>query len=368
MVLYGPKTDVAEALKIWAKVLESVRTPNDYKILALDISQAREVLDHACLFLLENQQYQATRSIAEVFKKIDHAGVADERLAQAAEGMAWELQKEAKRLGPLEAGPKFEEVRVQFHRAAVAFEEAAAARAEEGQAAVYWRSAQCFLAAKDPQSAAPILNKFLKLEKNEGRLAEGWLVLAETFQALGNKENAQGAISNASKFQRRRLPPGRAISLPWKRWPTRTTVALVILQQNLTNVGPLQDREAHEKSIFKYAELHFLSEDFDKAALYYKEACQLYRLNPGVLTAHDQLALCYRKLAEQAERKMQAAKEETSRAHFQAERRSWLEQGALAYESLADDLEHRQRQNALAPRNSAFYGTPSLARPTCVSP
>ncbi len=193
MVLYGPKTDVAEALKIWAKVLESVRTPNDYKILALDISQAREVLDHACLFLLENQQYQATRSIAEVFKKIDHAGVADERLAQAAEGMAWELQKEAKRLGPLEAGPKFEEVRVQFHRAAVAFEEAAAARAEEGQAAVYWRSAQCFLAAKDPQSAAPILNKFLKLEKNEGRLAEGWLVLAETFQALGNKENAQGA-------------------------------------------------------------------------------------------------------------------------------------------------------------------------------
>ena len=34
--------------------------------------------------------------------------------------------------------------------------------------------------------------------------------------------------------------------------------ALAILKQNLETTGPVQDRSAHQKSVFKIAELYFL--------------------------------------------------------------------------------------------------------------
>ena len=45
--IYGPKADVKSALAIWTKVLQGVRLPNDYKIQALELGVAREILDNA---------------------------------------------------------------------------------------------------------------------------------------------------------------------------------------------------------------------------------------------------------------------------------------------------------------------------------
>ena len=38
------------------------------------------------------------------------------------------------------------------------------------------------------------LHKFVEIEKNENRLAEGWLTLADAYSALGNKDNARTAF------------------------------------------------------------------------------------------------------------------------------------------------------------------------------
>src|SRR5205807_885155 len=106
---------------------------------------------------------------------------------------------------------------------------------------------------------------------------------------------------------------------------------------------------ADAKPIYKMAEMAYSTKDFDKAIFYFKEATRQYRNYPGVLQAQDQLADCYRKLAEQAKDKMLAAKDEKTKAHHRNSRQSWLEQGALTYEVLADELEHKARQGSLTP-------------------
>ncbi len=93
-----------------------------------------------------------------------------------------------------------EEVRAQFHRAAVAYEEAAVVRLDEGQPEAYWRSAQCYLAAEDFSRAGAVLNKFVQLTKNEARQAEGYLSMAEAYESLGEKEKARQAYYKCIEF------------------------------------------------------------------------------------------------------------------------------------------------------------------------
>ncbi len=121
-----------------------------------------------------------------------------------------------------------------------------------------------------------------------------------------------------------------------------------LLKDRLAPQGPLPlDQVTHELSIFKLAELHYLSKDYDKAALYFEEACQRYPKNRGVLTARGRLAHCYKKLADQALRKMLASTDDQARTGFQSERRNWLEQGSAAFEMLAEELEFKQRETSL---------------------
>jgi len=116
-----------------------------------------------------------------------------------------------------------------------------------------------------------------------------------------------------------------------------------ILMQNLEVKGIVPDRSAHEKSMYKIADLFFLQSDFDKAAFYFKKAIQQYPQNAGVLPARDQLGECYYKLAKQEQEKMTSANEE-KKSYYQNARQRWLDQGAIVCEALADELEHKARE------------------------
>jgi len=347
MRLYGPKGDVPAALAIWSKVLANVHTPNEYKIQALELSRAREILENACRYFLENQDYEPARGVAELYKKIAPPGVADERFAQAVEGMARQQMEKAKLLPPPEEVVKMEEVRGQFHKAAVAFEEAAVARKDDGQPDIYWRSAQCYLAAKDFTKAGAVLSKFVQLEKNETRLAEGYLSLAEAFAALKNKEGARLAYYRCIE-----LPPSpfafqARYQLALEEMENKKyDEALEILNDNLKNMGPLQDRSAHEKSLYKVAELFALRKDFHQASVNFKEALRQYPRNPGALAARNQMAQCYVELAKQANEKMLETNDQKTFAFHKKNRLNWLEQGFQTYDTLADELENKARQSS----------------------
>jgi tetratricopeptide (TPR) repeat protein len=364
--LYGPKADVKAALDIWTKVLAPVRTPSDYKIQVLELSRTREIFDNACRYFLESQNYDQARLVADLYMKIAPPGVAEERSAQATEGLARELKNKAATLAAEEAARTVEEARTQYHRAAVAYEEAAAARAEEAQAAIYWRSAQCYVAANDFNRAGGVLSKFVALEQNEGRLAEGWLALATAYVAQGNKDQARRAYYKCIEFPRTRFASHARFQLALEEMAKKNyPQAKAILQQNLTSPGPFPDRSAHEESIYKMAELVYLMQEFDQAGLYYKQATRQYPNHPGAPAARDKLGDCYRKLADLAQTKMLAAKDEQTRAHHGRTREEWLKKGADAYEALADDLEHKSRRGSLVAEElgllrNALFGSADL--------
>jgi tetratricopeptide (TPR) repeat protein len=348
MRLYGPKADVSSALAVWSRVLENVRTESDYKIKTLNLGRAREILENACIYLLEKKDYGQTRTVAELYKKIALTGVAEDCLAQAEEGLARELSDRAKQMNPADEA-KLKEAHAQFHRAAFAYEQAAAARTDGGQANTYWRSAQCYLAAKDFSRAGDVLKKFVDLEKNQDRLAEGWLALAEAFVELGGKDKAREAYYKCIEFPLTPFAARARYQLALEEIDKKNyEQARAILMQNLESKEPVQDRPAHEKSIYKIADLFCLLKDFDKAVFYYKKATEQYQRNSGALAARDQLGECYCKLAKQALEKMNSANNEEKKTYYEKARQDWLDQAAKVCDDLADELEHKARQSPLS--------------------
>jgi tetratricopeptide (TPR) repeat protein len=345
--LAGAKADVPAALAAWTKALANVRTVSDYQNQSLPLSRAQEFMENACRYFLDNKDYDTARQIADLYKKIAAPGVAEEHAAQAAEGLAREFteQIKAQALSPADEA-KLEEVRAQFHRAAVAYEEAAVARADAGQPEVYWRSAQCYLAARDFNRAGAVLSKFVVLQKNDVRIAEGLLAMAETYAALGEKDRAREAYYKCIEYRATPFACRARYQLALEEIDNKHyEQAQAILLQNLDLTGPIADRAAHEKSTFKIAELYTLLKDYDKAVLYYKDAIRQYPQNPGVPSAQDALGDSYKQLAELAKSRMMAAKDEQTRTHHANSRRQWLEWGAKVYDELSDTLEHKSKMN-----------------------
>ncbi len=349
-LLYGPKADAPGALAIWSKALADIHTANDYKIQALELKRARAILENACIYFLDNHDYERTRQVAELYKRIAQPGLAEERIAQAAEGLARAAMDKATRLGTADDSDKMQEVRAEFHRAAVAYEEAAVARVE-GTALIYWRSAQCYLAAQDFARAGAVLGKFVSLEKNETRLAEGYLALAEVFARLGNKTSAREFYYKCIQFPGTPFESRARYQLALEEIDKKNyEEAKGILKQNVVRQVPVLDRKAHEQSIYKLAELNYLMHDFVTAAIYFKQAIEQYPNHADLCDARALFADCYCKLAELSQKKFLDAKDDGTKAHHQNDRQSWLAQAAGVYDALADELEHKARQTPLVPK------------------
>jgi Flp pilus assembly secretin CpaC/tetratricopeptide (TPR) repeat protein len=235
-----------------------------------------------------------------------------------------------------------------------------------GQADTYWRLAQSHLAAKDYNQAVAALEKFVMLEKKEDRKAQAYLAMAETYVALGERNKARQAYYKCIEFPFTPFAFGARYQLALEKIERKNyEQALELLKENLKFTGQVPDRSAHEKSIFKIADLFNFLKDYDKAALYYKEASRQYPNNAGALAARDQLAKCYHELAKQALDKSKTAGDNATKVHHENSRQSWLEQGFIAYESLANEMEHKSRQTAIPPTEvvllrDALFGAADL--------
>ena len=359
----------AKSLEWWAKSLESVRSAHDLVNPLLDIKLVRDTLDQACRRLLELGHFDHAQQAAQLYQRIALPGKAEEWLAQIGQTQAKDLLERATAAPGDQAKTLREQSHLQFHQAGVAYERAAALRGDQAEADLYWRSAQCYLQAEDSAKAIIVLEQFVRLEKNDVRLAEGWFSLAEARQRQGAIESAYQAYYKCIEFPASPLAFRARYQIAVRELDNKNLEQCrEILQQILSATGQV-DRDTHEKSIFKMAGLLLQMQIHDKAAWYLKEAIRQYPSNLNVLSAQDQLGNCYRKLADQAERKLEdldraalpnelteekkAAREE-KRAHYRRTRRGWLEQALASYQALKVNLEDTARQKPLSPTEAGF--------------
>jgi tetratricopeptide (TPR) repeat protein len=348
----------AKALEAWTAALRDVRTPKDYHNAHFELARARDLLDRACRHALERRDFEHAQQAAELYKKFSAPGAADERWARAVEAQAEE--KLARAAGADKV--LLQQAHAQFHQAGVVYEQAALAGPEDKRLDACWRAAQCYLAARDHARAAAALERFVTDSKDEARLAQAWLLLAETQANLGKKEQARQAYYKCMEFPATPFAWRARYQLAVDEMERKNFAhAKEILKQNLTVTAPGMDRDAHEKSIYKMAGLLLMTQAYDEAVWVLKEAARQYPNNPSALAARDRLADCYRKLAEQTQQKIQqlgalkreglsperAAELEQLKAHQQNARRQWLEQAIGVYQTLADELLRKAAQKTL---------------------
>lgn len=338
--LHADPVDTTRILNILERALAEVKSPQEFHNGLVKLERAREILDSLGLILQETTAPEPAERLAELYRKLAPPGGAEERLGQAAEARARDL--EAK-------GADQEMVRNEFSKAGAAFDKAAGALPASAQAGALWRSANCYLAAKDYFRSAGVLERFVALENADPRLAEAFLHLAETHQAIGQKDKARQAYYKCIEFPDTPFAYRARYQLALEELELgNLEQGQAILKQNLGVSGPALDREAHEKSLYKLAALLYQRQVFDQAYLFLREAARQYPNNANAALVRDQLGDCYRKLADQADKKLKAAKNPEGQAHYRSNRQVWLEQAALTYQELADDLESRTETQPLS--------------------
>ena len=321
--------DVDAALRCWAKALNQVRKPADYRNTLISVEQARDMFEAAASKLMDAQNYQAAGKLAELY----------ERLAQPPRAELYRAQV-CKALALKAAGA---EAALLYDKAGQAFEQAARTSAAADQAEYFWRAAECFQQARKFDHAARVLEKFVKIAREPLPLAEGWLALGEAHLALKNQDKARQALMTC-------------IDIPATPSADRARCLLAVLEKNARNfdkaLALLKDisarslnRSAYEDALFLQGMLLVQMEKFGQAEINLEAAIKECPGHPGALRARADLAECYRKEADRIDRTIkdgsyQGDLQGTVRI-YEKKRREKLLDAATMYEGLADELKQR---------------------------
>jgi hypothetical protein len=344
--------ELAATLTDWEQALASVKSPADYQNPHIDLDTLRALFERALLRAAGTGEHAQGQALAALYRKVAAPGGAEAKLAEATEAHAQHL------LGDPSSSP--EAARAEYRRAGHEYEVAARVDAD---AEYLWQATRCYLSAQEPALAAAVLDRYGQAERNEERLAEGWLQLGEAFRGQNKQDEARRAYYKCIEFPatpyacRARYQLASELLSKKEPGPRDLVAARDILEQNLK--GASLDREAHEKSLYKLAWVLGQLQDFDRAAICLKEATSLYPNHPLALFSRQQLGECYRRLAEQAyqrelehERKVRADLPDDKRqqadsvvAQQRRSRRDWLDKAVRTFQQLADELEARGRAN-----------------------
>ena len=341
----------AQALADWKQALANVNSPKDFNNPHFKLTDVCKLFDHALQRFDQAQDPEKTQQVAELYRKLAPGGEVDKRRAKAAEELAeLLLDKHNRMVGKV----LIETVHAQFRRAGEAYELAARALPDEQRPEALWRSAQCYLSAKDAPMALKLLTEHVTLEKTEARLAEARFTLGDIYRSQGDKTQAREAFIKCIEIPDTPFASRSRYFLALDEIDKKALDnAYVILKQNLQDDNPSFDRPAHEKSLYKMAWLVVQMKKFEEASIYLKECQRLYPENPNVSLACEQLGECYRQLAKkelQQERDLliemrsaelsedrRQALEENVRARKQARFR-YLTSALKTYQGLADEL------------------------------
>ncbi|MFO0967550.1 MAG: hypothetical protein U0793_18480 [Gemmataceae bacterium] len=155
---------------------------------------------------MEGQDFRSAEQLALLYARLALPGKADERLAEALHGMALEEREKIKGLPETVAVKKREELRGQFHRAAVAYEEASS-RLKEPLSAM-WQAGRCYLEAETRARRHGRWNVLMSPEKDEMKPGPRLAVARRCWLGAGRQGQALAPITSASSTRTRsfRLP------------------------------------------------------------------------------------------------------------------------------------------------------------------
>jgi len=339
--LLTSKSGAEGALQHWAQALLGIKTPRDYQNKLVELSEARKMFEDAFHVLAQDGDFTRAQELALLYQRLAVPGEADEKLADATEALARGLLEKA--AAPTQDSEALRQTaRTLFEKAALAYEVAAATLPFDRQPKVLWRCAQCFLRAGDHARAVPILDRFVRVSPSDGNLAEAWLALGQSYQALNQREMARQAYykcielpASTSSYEARYQIAEEQLQLG------KLDEAIDNLTQCLNLLTPSTDRAMRERALFKLANALYLRKDYDKAHLKLKDAALLFPNNPEVLSVRDRLGECYRKLSEKSRDNAKGSISEVTKQHYQNEMREWLTRSLQIYLALVDELEHK---------------------------
>ncbi|MBI1832840.1 MAG: hypothetical protein HYR84_15475 [Planctomycetes bacterium] len=344
-------TEIGQALADWQAALEPVHEPKDYRNPHVDIEQVRGWLKQALEHSQKNQDPQKTEAVAQLFRRIAPAGVAEVLVAEAAQAVADQLADQRKlRADSVKDG----EVEAQYRRAAEAFERAAQARPEAERADALWRSAHCYRLAMERGHALRVLNLSVRIENaKEDWLAEAWQTLGDLYRADGKNDFARDAYHKCLQYPDTVFAYRARYYLAVEEAEKKNYAqAYEILKQNRASASLDIDRVWHEKTLFRMAGLLMEMNQYPEAHVNLKACLELFPENPNNLLVREQLGQCYRHMAEAErvkEKQIEAqittdmptdrriALEESVR-HQRKTRIETLQKAVTTYQELADEL------------------------------
>ncbi|MBM4068910.1 MAG: tetratricopeptide repeat protein [Planctomycetes bacterium] len=343
--------------------LATVQRPADYHNGLVSLADARKIIEKSWNDFHERKQFASAEQVATLYRKIADRGVAEEKLGQTDKAWAKDIEATAAMGTPAQIDEATTKIHEKYVRAAQAYEQAADARPLDEQPPLLWKSAKCYLLAKDVPLAISLLRRFVLIHNTEEVWAEGWLALADALLVTGQKEQARQAFYKCIEFPNTpfayRARYQLAVDAIQEGNPEQ---AESILKQNLTVTGPSIDREAHGKSLYECAKLLYERKNYDQASLQLKEAIRQYPNDPKARVARDHLGACYRQLALDVDKKLKGTLTPESKRYLTTNRQNLLEEACRVYQDLADDLGRKAKPDApLTPEEQALYRKSSFA-------
>jgi tetratricopeptide (TPR) repeat protein len=359
--------DVAEALEAYRQALNGVSGPDGYRNALVDRDRVCRQIAWGCATLRDGREFERSLELAELYKKVAAPGEAENLEGEAAEAWARDLEGQPAPADKKAVTSRDEMIRSQLHRAGSAFRAAAAQRTDG--ISLLWRSSACFLHGQHFAEAAAVLEQLTTHKLDDDKAGEAWFSLAEVRMVL-----SQQAKSDSSQhWQKRALEaylkaieyPGpfasraryqlalaelRAKPLNDDDAVKHLQQAQTLLEQNLdaTLAGAAPD--AQEKSLFELANLLMQRNKLDEARVQLIKAIERYPANPAIVQAREQLAECFRRLAdEESDYLVKTEAKGDAQIRHRRNREAYLEDAVKQYQSLADELSDPARSGHLTP-------------------
>ena len=354
MHLNGPGADPGIGLSDLTRALLEVQSPDDYQNTLVTLARVRNIFENAWRAFQQKRDFVRAEELAVLYQKVAEHGLAQEFQAQTQEARAGDLEDRAAKVGGDHAAGWRTQARDLCNKAGAAYEYAAGARALDQQPGCLWRSATCYQRGREFQKAIAVLSRFVQIPNTDAALAEAWLALAEAHRSLGAKDEALKALFKCIEFPN--TPFAYRARIPLAK-EARDEGDLGQAESILTqNTGDAPDRETHATSLYMLGALQFERQNYDRARITLKDACQQYPDDPRAFAARDQRGVCFRKLAEAEAGKLKDSKLTLEKqAYFNRNMRGWLEEAAKTYQDLADDLEKQVRAKPVPPAERALW-------------
>lgn len=349
--------DGAAALKMYERFLTAAPAADAYQNELVPLADVRAQLRRACNRFREKKDYARSEQLARLYAKLSRPGEADELRARAADEWADELSN----------ARATDKATAQYREAASAYVAlAGAATTPEERVRALHRAAERSFRARDYAPALAALERYRTIETVPDNLAESWLLTAQVYQALDNKENAAEAYRKCIEFPGPTAFRARLALAQADADANRLDDAEEGLKQNL-ELDLSYESETRKLTLFTLADLLYKRGKYTLASLRYQEALDHYPTDAQAPQARFHLGDCYRLLADLENQNLGFGRTQTPEAlRLIRERyRRWLMMALANYQKLADDMSAHRANASLNPEEELLVRQAEFALGKC---